>query len=1052
MSEDMLKHNQLARRAMWLLMRAEKRRSLRRIRAAQHAFEDVVTVMAPDHPDRPACLVNLGAAYRMLFEHTGSVDDIDRMVQVTRLIVAELPERHVDRIRHRQNLRSLVAQTVVAQSDNAEMLHHLIPLAREASADPVHGPVFLEALAICLGASARAGGDPDVVGELIDVERRRVASLSLGGAERATALTDLAASMLQLVVVTADRSLLGEIVGVARQAVEACPPGHEDRARALSTLGNSLHALFTQRDRQPATLEEAIAIGRDAVSAAPAGHPARPSCSTNLSIALREYYEETRDLESLREAVRISRAAVESAGPDHPGRVNYLNNLSANCQELFKRTGDLEWILLALRSSEEAVALSPYGSVLWANRLAELGNVRHILADAPYYLWPDGDEPRGGPSKTDAGDGGYADSDEILRSALTAQRAAAETNPQGATLSNLATVARSLFERTGDHTVLDEAVRAAHESVAAFEPGTPERARALLGLIRALGQRRDGPVAIDEIHACCRELVADRATPRTQVLAHRILGRVAMALDPPRLDIAGAAYEIAIARLPELAPRRLLRPDREHGLAEFAGLSGEAAAVALRLGGPEQAIQVSEQSRGLLLRESMGGRGDLGELRRVDPDAADEFVRLRDLLDASDQGGTDLYCADIYAAGDPPPGSGDRLSRHRRLASHWEELLARIRRLPGMEGFLGPPTLESLRDARPGGPVVVVNVSTFGCDAILLMVDGSVRRLPLDCAYAELQERAEAFRNLGFTEAGARAESEILGHLAWLWDRIARPVLAATGLLSDSPRTAAEAPRLWWCPVGVAAFLPLHAAGNHDGNSTSTVLHHVVSSYTTTIGALRHARTRSAVPVRSSGQAGRDLLIVRMSRTPGAPALPGAEAEARRVAQLVPSSTTLADTQATRDTVRDAMPGHRITHFACHAVTEPRSPALNRLLLTDHESAPLTGFELSTSDLPDVELAYLSACSTARSSIPLADETVHIAAGFQLAGYRHVVATLWPVPDKAAGRIAEDFYTRLLPALSTGDTARALHRATSGLRADAPDRPSRWAAHIHFGP
>jgi CHAT domain-containing protein len=61
-----------------------------------------------------------------------------------------------------------------------------------------------------------------------------------------------------------------------------------------------------------------------------------------------------------------------------------------------------------------------------------------------------------------------------------------------------------------------------------------------------------------------------------------------------------------------------------------------------------------------------------------------------------------------------------------------------------------------------------------------------------------------------------------------------------------------------------------------------------------------------------------------------------------------------------------------------------------------------------------------------------------------------VIATLWPVADAAAGRIATDFYTELGPSLDTDDTARALHRAVRALREDALDRPSLWAAHIHL--
>lgn len=186
-----------------------------------------------------------------------------------------------------------------------------------------------------------------------------------------------------------------------------------------------------------------------------------------------------------------------------------------------------------------------------------------------------------------------------------------------------------------------------------------------------------------------------------------------------------------------------------------------------------------EHARGLLLREGMSGRDDLAEVRRADPGAAEDVVRLRDLLDASDQGGVDLYRGGGNQAGSVPvPGArhGTRTRRHRELAMEWEQLLARIRSRPGLEGFLLPPTIESLRRRPVDGPVVLVNPGPSRCDALLLTPDGDVRALRLDCDHAELRERARAFRRLPRSAAGVPPdEAELLGHLAWLWDRIGRP-------------------------------------------------------------------------------------------------------------------------------------------------------------------------------------------------------------------------------------------------------------------------------------
>lgn len=99
--------------------------------------------------------------------------------------------------------------------------------------------------------------------------------------------------------------------------------------------------------------------------------------------------------------------------------------------------------------------------------------------------------------------------------------------------------------------------------------------------------------------------------------------------------------------------------------------------------------------------------------------------------------------------------------------------------------------------------------------------------------------------------------------------------------------------------------------------------------------------------------------------------------------------------------------------------------------------------------LDDAGLAFLSACSTARPGRRLTDEAIHLASAFQLAGYRHVIGTLWPVNDAAAITIANDIYTAVTT--ETDDIVGAVHAATRKLRNQWADTPSVWASHIHVG-
>jgi CHAT domain-containing protein len=279
---------------------------------------------------------------------------------------------------------------------------------------------------------------------------------------------------------------------------------------------------------------------------------------------------------------------------------------------------------------------------------------------------------------------------------------------------------------------------------------------------------------------------------------------------------------------------------------------------------------------------------------------------------------------------------------------------------------------------------------------------------------------------------------------------------------TSTPPAGQPRPRVWWCPSGPLAFLPLHAAGlhsKHDG--TDAVLDRVVSSTIPTVGALQDAQKRATTPTSDDDR----VLVAAMPTTPGLPKspLPGVVAETARITALLPGQVDvvgLPDTPAaTHDSVTAALPAHRWVHFACHANTYLNDPSKSALLLTDHRTRPLTVTDLSNLRLDRADLAVLSACSTALTGTRLPDEPIHLSAACQLAGYRHVIATLWPLDDEIAADTTGIIYHHLTTttpdgsaALDAERAALATHRATRGLRYQLRDQPSLWAMLTHTGP
>ncbi|NUT54310.1 MAG: CHAT domain-containing protein [Saccharothrix sp.] len=237
--------------------------------------------------------------------------------------------------------------------------------------------------------------------------------------------------------------------------------------------------------------------------------------------------------------------------------------------------------------------------------------------------------------------------------------------------------------------------------------------------------------------------------------------------------------------------------------------------------------------------------------------------------------------------------------------------------------------------------------------------------------------------------------------------------------------------------------MPLHAAGYGDSRA---VIDRVVSSYTTTARALRYARRER---VTSTGAD--STLLVALANAANFPPLPGVEAEREAITgRLAVPPVELVGPDALRGRVLAGMTEHPRAHFACHGVTDPDSPSKSRLVLADHDETPLTVTDVTRLHL-DADLAFLSACSTARTTPTLVDESIHLASAFQLAGYRHVVAALWPINDRFAVRFTRDFYTAIHTA-DVDSAALAVHHATRRLRDRVPGHARIWAAHVHLGP
>jgi hypothetical protein len=821
-------------------------------------------------------------------------------------------------------------------------------------------------------------------------------------------LSNLCTSLLRRFERTGRIVDLDEAVGAGRRAIAAAPVGDPGRAVYLSNLGIALSARF-KRIGSGADLDGAVETGQQAVAATPADHPLRAGRLSNLGNALQDRFARTGSDKDLDETVEAARLAVAATPSDHPNRAMYLCNLGIALQWRFERAGNSRDLDGAVDAGRQAVAATPLDHPNRATMLSSLGNALHTR-----------------------------------------------------------------FDRTSNSRDLDGAVDAGRQAVAATPADHPQRANCLSILANALLARfeRTGSGAdLDgAVEAGRRGASVEGASPQVRMLAARGWGLAAAA--GGRWVEAVAGFEAAVGRVGRVAPRSVARPDQEHLLEEVSGLGADAAACCVRAGLAGRAVELCEQARGVLLGQALDTRTDLTALAQAHPTLADRFTGLAAELDrAGDRPGHRA----LAWAGTEGMGAGTGLAdatgaRLREAAEAFEQLIGEIRRLPGFDRFLLPPPLTELQAIVGEVPVAVVIVSWLGSYALVVTASGVLEPLPLpevspDSVAAQVAEFLGTLQASSDPAADgavrAVAEARLEGVLGWLWDAVAGPVLQNRLGLAGSPATGQRWPRLRWCVSGLLSFLPLHAAGHHhtcQQAAPATVMDRVVSSYTPTIRALGHTRRgRASDPGAPShgGQSGRPMVVVAMPHTPGTSDLPAARAEAASLARRFAERATVLvggdpdpDRNATRQTVSHALPAARWAHFACHAQANLTNPSASCLLLAD---GPLTVTDLARLRLDRTELAFLSACETAHPGGRLPDEAIHLASAFQLAGYRHVVATLWPIGDRIAASFAEDFYTAASLDQGTSDVAAAVHSVATRLRRRWQHRPSVWASHIHTG-
>ncbi|MFD7496581.1 CHAT domain-containing protein [Streptomyces sp. NPDC059832] len=1012
-------------------------------------MRDIVAAADPGDPRYSAYLSNLGDTLISRFLRDGDVSDLDAAVeaheQAYRATLPTAPDR-------RDYLPKLALALRLRYDDrrNPDDLEHVVAVIRDAVAEGRPAPdcrsAGLSTLAKVLEWRFRHTMDPADLDAAVAAGREAV-DLDAGNEARSTtAPSRLASALFARYEQTGNAADLDEAISTLGTALANMPDGDERRPSELHN-----HAVYVQARAlltgSSADFDRSVIELREVTSTRSPGDSTRSRDFYSLGMALRVRHSQLGDDLDMHAAVEAHRTALRGAAGDPLMRPIAAVGLANALTQVFQRTGDRAVLDEAITLAAGAEHEFPEHGGLVNRPLSTLSWLLRMRVDLP-----------GDPDPTDV--------TEMLR---VSERMIDATHPgsseYGLLLRNRS-VALTTAARVGrDATLLDQAVATARQAVDVTRPGDARRAEWLwsLGLIlrqrhNATGNRAD----LEATLACWREAARDPyGDPDTVARCAVRAGR--LAAQKGEIEGAVADYGLAVRHLPTVAWHGMRTGVRSDTLRGWSGLASEAAGAAIAAGQLATAVELLEQSRSVIWTQALHLRSDLSDLADSHPDLAERLTALRTRLDAFSPISEPHQLVGLADGIQGPEFSAEAGERRRDLAREWDETVERVRRIEGFEHFLGPTPYAELKDAATGGPVVIVTVSGYGCHALIVRHDTSepeVVVLPgvsIHDVSGTVPDLLSAVGTQTDPSASflARERARHVSHdiLGWLWDGIVGPILERLGHSAHprSGRSAEAPPRLWWCPVGLLSLLPLHAAGHHPrhrsapGTGKTWTADLVVSSYTPTLAALSRSR------IRRSGPTMRRHLAIALPETPGLAALPAVADELaglRRYAASPTEVVSLVGSAATRRAVLDELPRCDRIHFACHAAQNLSDPAASSFSLAD---GPLSIADIADLELADADLAYLSACQTATGVPDLADEAIHLAAAVQLTGFRHIVATSWPVGDSSAAGVSDHFYRELTSSDSGAEPAIALHRAVRALRDSDPTEPMKWASYAHFG-
>jgi CHAT domain-containing protein/tetratricopeptide (TPR) repeat protein len=313
-----------------LLDRFRARRQPADLQQGLALLEEAVHRTAPDDPNLPLVLGDLGTALRTAYADTGEFNHIQRAIAMYRRALDLTPSGHQDRPTRVNDVGTGLLDRYKATGDMDDLeaaivsFQQAVEQTTKTNSDLV---LYLNNLGIGLRARFERMGKLDDLDQGIKLYQQAVALAPSGSPDLARTLNNLGNGLRHRAQHTGDLAALDEAISVLQRAVALTPPSAHIFPARLNNLGTVPHEQYRYtRDMQ--ALDRAIEAFGEAVRHTPLEAPTMPGNLENLGLALSDRATETRKPDELAKAVEYQQRAVDLTPPDGADLPRYLSNLA----------------------------------------------------------------------------------------------------------------------------------------------------------------------------------------------------------------------------------------------------------------------------------------------------------------------------------------------------------------------------------------------------------------------------------------------------------------------------------------------------------------------------------------------------------------------------------------------------------------------------------------------------------------------------------------------------------------------------------------------------